>query len=119
MKRVLVGIVALAALAVGASPALANRQTERQAVRLLSKAGRRASHDPACKIEDQPPSLTHDAPSQDLLNTLGILRRPATAEDTLSTQPFTFFHFAQGIYIDYVRVAHAADGSVVKAVQAH
>src|SRR5690349_2632722 len=111
MKRVLVGIVALAALAVGATPALADKQTERQAVRLLSKAGRQASHDAACKIRDQPPSLTHDAPSQDLLNTLGIFRRPATAEDTLPAQMLTFFHFAQGIYVDYVRVAHAADGT--------
>jgi hypothetical protein len=111
MKRLLTGMVALAALAVGASPALADRQTERQAQALLNKAGRQASHEKVCKIQDRPPSVTHDPPSQELLNTLGIMRRPTAPGDALPTQGLTFFHFAQDLYVDYVRVAHAADGT--------
>jgi hypothetical protein len=111
MKRVLAGIVALIALAVGASPAAADRQTQHDAAALLTKASREASHEKACKLRDQPPSVTHDAPSEALLNTLGILRRPAGPEDTLPQTAFGFFHFAEDFYVDYVRVAHAADGT--------
>src|SRR3954454_3862744 len=110
MKRALTGMVALVALAVGAGPALADRQTQHDAQALLNKGGRQASHENACQIRDRPPTVTHDPPSQELLNTLGILRRPA-APGALPTQGLTFFHFAQDLNVDYVRVAHAADGT--------
>jgi hypothetical protein len=118
MKRVLAGIVALIALGVGASPALADRRLQHDAAALLTRASRQASHEEVCRLQDQPPSVTHDPPSQDLLNTLGILRRPAAPGDALSTQSLFFSHFAHDIYIDYVRVAHAADGTSYYVVAA-
>ncbi len=90
---------------------------QKQAVALYNKADRQASHTRACRTQAEPPTYTHAAPSQDLLSTLGILRRPATPPDVLPAG-FTF-PFGTGIYIDYVRVAQDAIGRqlVIAAAQ--
>jgi hypothetical protein len=49
---------------------------------------------------------------------LSILRRPATAVDALPDRAVDFLDFAQGIYADYVRVAHTADGRAYTIVPA-
>jgi hypothetical protein len=48
-------------------------------------------------------------PSQSLLDTFAIFRRPATDEDR-AAQDTPELIPADGIYVDYERIAHAADG---------
>jgi hypothetical protein len=65
---------------------------------------------PGCRPARPPATtFTHDPPSQDALNTIGLLRRPATAADRLDESKLAHFP-AQDLYIDYVRAAHTASG---------
>jgi len=118
MKRVLVGIVALGALAMGGGSALADHQTENEAVALYNKASSQVGREKVCRPEFGPATVTHDPPSQELLSTLGILRRPATPEDVLSHDQLRFFPFMKGVYVDYVRIAHTADGREYQIIPA-
>jgi len=108
MKRVLVGIVALTALLVGAATAPADRAIEDQAIALYNKAASDVSR--SCQPKETPATTTHDPPSQDLLSTLAILRRAPTPEDVFPTDMLRSLDFVKGIYVDYARVAHTADG---------
>jgi hypothetical protein len=86
---------------------------ERVAVHLINEAARhvRQTH-PACRLPrhfDPRPTFTDERPSDALLSTLGVLRRPATEADHVdrrSLEPT----FASGIFENWTRVATAADG---------
>jgi hypothetical protein len=102
--------VALALLA-AALPAQAKKPspTELAAVDLINKAMAGIASAPECNRRPPEGTITHDAPSQELLDLLGILRRPATAEDSPPPGGMRFIP-ATAVYVDYVRLAHAADG---------
>jgi hypothetical protein len=87
------------------------RSDERRAVDLINRASRDAQRTSACPQSHRPPDSTvnHEAPSDELLGMLGVLRRPATPEDQPPDDQFRFLP-GSDIDIDYVRVAHAADG---------
>jgi hypothetical protein len=76
------------------------------------------AHDRACRQKPPDATLTHDPPSQDLLSTLGILRRPATTDDTLPQGAPPFLPFVKDIYVDYVRVAHPVGGAAFYVIPA-
>ena len=111
----LLGLLIAGALAVGGialahSGALSRHKVEQQAVRLYNEANHQASRRPECKLPPPPPmTISHGSPSAALLSILGILRRPATPEDALPSQGVDL-PFVQDVFVDYVRVAHAADG---------
>jgi hypothetical protein len=117
----LVTSVLLACLAV-ALPAQAAKPTsvERRAVALINKANAEAHRTSACPRSQRPPdsTLNHGAPSQALLDTLGVLRRPATPEDKPPDDAFRFLP-GSDIYVDYIRVAHAVGGREYWIVPAH
>lgn len=57
------------------------------------------------------PRLVHGPPDRALLAALAILRRPAGPGDVLPGYLRRDDPFTVGIYVDYVRVAHAVDGA--------
>jgi hypothetical protein len=124
--RLAIGLLAAAALAGGG---LAEAQTtggvghndpharklETEFVGLLNSASQYVDRRyPECRFRRPSaaaPRLVHGPPDHAMLATLAILRRPAGPGDTLPSflqhnDPFTV-----GIYVNYVRVAHAADGA--------
>jgi hypothetical protein len=70
--------------------------------------------DPACV---QTPdwsgaSVTHAAPSEALRSTFSLLRRPQIPEDRIDVERTMLTHLpAEGLYVDWIRMARAADGS--------
>jgi hypothetical protein len=104
--------VLLTCLAV-ALPAQAEKpkSNEQRAVDLINEASAQARRTSDCPKSQRPPKSTvnHDRPSQGLMDLLGVLRRPATPEDKPPDDPFLFLP-GSDVDIDYVRVAHAADG---------
>ncbi len=73
-----------------------------------------ARHYPECRVRFPAagaPRFLHGAPDPALLATLAILRRPAGPGDTLPSSLLPRGGFISGIYVDYVRVAHAVDGA--------
>jgi hypothetical protein len=107
MKRALAGCLALLILSAGVAHAVSD--TTKQAAAIFNKALNETLQRPVCNVTPQTTTLTHDAPSQDLLSTLAILRRPATTADVVPSQALTL-GFVKDIFVDYVRVAHAVDG---------
>ncbi|HEX6715274.1 MAG TPA: hypothetical protein VF066_17925 [Thermoleophilaceae bacterium] len=101
------------ALLAAALPAQASKPktAEERAVDLINRASAQANRTPACPQSRRIPESTfnHDPPSAGLMNLLGILRRPATAEDKPPEDRFRFLP-GSDIDVDYIRVAHAADG---------
>jgi hypothetical protein len=116
-----VTLVVLAGLAV-ALPAQAAQpnSVERRAVNLINKANAQAHRTSACPRSQRPPdsTLNHGAPSQALMDLLGVLRRPATPEDKPPDDAFRFIP-GSDIYVDYIRVAHAVSGRHYWIVPAH
>lgn len=119
MKRLLLPPLALVALAIGASTAAANTahdravlRRERIAVQLINEATHRVQHaHRACRPSlrvDPRPTFTTAKPSDALLGTLGVLRRPATDADRVDTTSL-LFPFARGIYENWIRTATASD----------
>jgi hypothetical protein len=102
--------VLLACLAV-ALPAQASKpkSDERRAVDLINRASGGVMRTKACAPEPPRSTVTHDPPSAELLAMLGILRRPATPDDAPAADALTFLP-ASDVYVDYIRVAHAANG---------
>jgi hypothetical protein len=72
---------------------------------------RDANRTDACPQARRPPESTfnHEPPSEGLMSLLGILRRPATAEDAPPADSFRFLP-GSDVDIDYVRVAHTVSG---------
>ena len=97
---------------------MADHQTENEAVALYNKASSQVGRQKVCRPKFGPATITHNAPSQELLSTLGILRRPATPEDVFPPDQLKFLDFVKGLYIDYVRIAHAADGREYQIIPA-
>src|SRR3954451_24250157 len=77
------GFFVILALLAATLPAQAAkpRSEERRAIDLINRATRVVSTDERCHPQPPDGSVTHDAPSADLLALFGILRRPATPED--------------------------------------
>jgi hypothetical protein len=122
---------ALAIVAVGATGVVAMAQgergdrrallREREIVSLMNKAIGAVQRDRTCRPAlpplGQPPTFTDDAPSAELLDTLGILRRPQAAEELLPDNAF-FLLAAKDIYRSYVRIARSASGRAFVIVPA-
>ncbi len=107
---VITGALVVGGIAVAGSGGPSSHEVERQAIRLYNEASRQTSRRPDCKPKPPPPTtISHGSPSALLLSTLGILRRPATPEDSLPPRGLEL-PFVQDVFVDYVRVAHAADG---------
>jgi hypothetical protein len=86
---------------------------QRVALELINQANRHVfAAIPSCKPSFPRPSgaVTHDTPSQPVLDAIAELRRPASPADQLppSRHPFRF-GFGE-TYVDYVRTATAANG---------
>jgi hypothetical protein len=95
------------------------RKLEGELAGLLNSASRYVDrHYPECRVRlvAAAPRLVHGPPDRALLATLAILRRPAAPDDVL---PGYLRHpdpFTASIYVDYVRVARAADGATFTVV---
>lgn len=57
--------------------------------------------------------VVHGAPDSRLLAILAPLRRPPSAEDRVGPSSFAKGPFFSRIYVDYIRVLHAADGTPI------
>lgn len=93
------------------------QKLEAELSRLLNSASEYLDrHYRECRVlpprSSAPPRLLHGPPDLALLATLAILRRPAGPGDTVPTRFLQHPDpFMSGIYVDYVRVAHAVDGA--------
>src|SRR3954467_7773443 len=100
------GFFVILALIAATLPAQAAkpRSDERRAVDLINRASSSVTRSAGCHPDLPQGTVTHDAPSATLLGMLGILRRPAMAEDS---PPADGLHFlpATDVYADYIRVA--------------
>lgn len=121
MLRQQVAVVAVLAACLLAAPTASavDRDTARQIYRLINQAEADVREgDRGCEFAspfDREPTTTGAAPSDALLNTLGILRRPATQEEErLATRIFSdpgpFLFGGRGFYRNHVRIAQAASG---------
>jgi hypothetical protein len=124
MRRTILSAAAGATIALTVAPsgAAAISREDAAAQRLesrsiaLIKAATRAMRtaDPSCTQRFDPeaePTFTHDAPSQAMRDTFALLRRPAIPADRDIPDSALRFLFASGIYVDWIRMARAADGS--------
>lgn len=87
---------------------------ENLAVKLINEATQhvRQRH-PRCRTSFDPdarPTFTDARPSDALLSTLGVLRRPATDADHVDPRALLYDPFASNIYTQWIRVATATDG---------
>lgn len=115
------GGVALALAAAPAVPAIdlddavAQRQ-ESRAVALINAATRAMRRaDPSCVQRfDWKTTTTHDAPSRAMLDTFALLRRAPIPQDGdyAARGGLEFMGGAQGVYVGWIRMARAADGSL-------
>ncbi|MDW5594285.1 hypothetical protein VSS74_08055 [Conexibacter stalactiti] len=126
MRRTILSAAAGAAIALTALPAgaaaisredAAAQRLESRAIALINAATRamRAA-DTSCVQQFDPEhetTVTHDAPSQAMRDTFALLRRPEIPADRefAADLPRFPFSFAEGVYIDWIRLARAADGS--------
>lgn len=125
MRRTILSAAAGAAIALTTLSAVAGAITredaaaqrlERRTVALINAATRamRAA-DPSCVQRfdlDSEPTVTHDAPSQAMRDTFALLRRPAIPADReFVADGGLRFSFAEEVYVDWIRMARAADGS--------
>jgi hypothetical protein len=106
-----------ATIAIDRDDALAQRQEKRATalINAATSAMRRA--DPSCVQRwdlEQPATITHAAPSRALLDTFVLLRRPAIPQDGdfVARGGLRFLStVVRGVYVDWIRMARAADGS--------
>ena len=112
--RVLAGaLITVGLVASAGMVASANGDRHREIVRLINQADnqvRRAR--PACRYDERlpKPAYSDGTPSDELLDTLGVLRRPQTAEEARIARSRPTRIPAKGIYRRYVRVVHSANG---------
>ncbi|MDO8189345.1 hypothetical protein Q5424_28275 [Conexibacter sp. JD483] len=124
MRRTILSAAGGAALALAASPAatlavdhsdvVAQRQ-EARAIALINAATRAMrSADPSCVQRlDWETTTTHDAPSRAMLDAFALLRRPAIPQDGdfAASGGLEFMGGAQGVYVDWIRMARAASAT--------
>ncbi|HST42783.1 MAG TPA: hypothetical protein VLK58_24890 [Conexibacter sp.] len=104
-----------AAVAISREDAAAQR-LESRSIALINAATRAMrSADPSCVQRFDPEretTVTHAAPSQAMRDTFALLRRPAIPADReFAASGGLRFSFAEGVYVDWIRMARAADGS--------
>jgi hypothetical protein len=125
MRRTILSATAGATIALAVVPSgaaaisredAAAQRLESRSIALINAATRamRAA-DPSCVQRfdlGAEPTFTHDAPSQAMRDTFALLRRPAIPADRkLLAAGGPRFFFSEGIYVDWIRMARAADGS--------
>jgi len=93
----------------------AAQRRETRAVALINAATRAMRRaDPTCVQRfDWETTTTHAAPSRAMLDTFALLRRPAIPQDGdyAARGGLELMGGAQGVYVDWIRMARAADGS--------
>lgn len=103
-----------AAVAISREDAAAQR-LESRSIALINAATRAMrSADPSCVQRfdfEAGPTVTHAAPSQAMRDTFALLRRPAIPADRAFADIALRSLPAQGVYVDWIRMARAADGS--------
>jgi hypothetical protein len=111
-------LTALLGMALGAGEGSAR---ERPILRLMNEAIGAVEGDKACRPALPPvgrrPSLTDDPPTDELLSTLGILRRPQSSEEREALDTIRFLA-AEGVHRDHVRIARSASGMAFLIVTA-
>lgn len=122
MRRTLLSAAAGASIALATAPAAqavdlqdaAEQRLETRSVALLNAATRAMrTADPGCvQSFDHATTVTHDAPSQAMRDAFSLLRRPSIPEDRrfADRHPLSLLG-AKGVYVDWIRMARAADGS--------
>ncbi|MDO8213218.1 hypothetical protein [Conexibacter sp. CPCC 206217] len=102
-----------AALAISREDAAAQRR-ETRSIALINAATRQMrGSDQSCvqHMAGPPASLTHAAPSEALRSAFSLLRRPQIPQDRVDETSIGLRILpAEGIYIDWIRMARAADG---------
>lgn len=124
MRRVrvaLLGMALPATLAVGVVAALPPGGVDREGLRrereitnLLNRAiGSVERADRGCRLPNpfkRETTFTDDPPTDELLQTLGVLRRPQSPEEA-QLSPDAYLHLpAEGVYRKYVRIARSTSG---------
>lgn len=109
MRRLIV-LTLLAALASAAPLHAADRETERAITEAINRAVDRVYETTTGCRNTNPlrraPTVTDDAPSDELLATLGVLRRPQQPEEVLADDAFRHLP-AEGVYRRGVRIARS------------
>lgn len=96
-----------------AAPSKRERASERLAYRLFFKADRQVQRERACLTltPQRRPSFDDGAPSEELLSTVGVLRRAQSEEEErLSSGEAPLFGLGDGVHRRYVRAATSASG---------
>lgn len=109
---VLVSLPAAASGATAQQDAAAQR-LERRALALVNAAALATRRDPRCLRRSPATTITHDAPSQEMLDTFVLLRRPQIPQDLdfVARGGLDSLAGAEGVHVDWIRMARAADGS--------
>lgn len=102
-----------ATVGAAATPPKRERAPQRLAFKLFFQADRQVQRDRACRTftPRRTPSFSDGAPSEELLSTVGVLRRPQSDEEQrLSSRKADPVAIGQGIYRRFIRVATSASG---------
>lgn len=122
MRRTFLSAAAGAAIALAATSAAqavdrtdaAEQRLEKRSITVFNAATRAMrTTDPSCvQSSDHTTTVTHDAPSQAMRDAFSLLRRPPIPEDRRFADrvPLSLLG-AKGVYVDWIRMARAADGS--------
>jgi len=84
-------------------------RAERKILVLIDRAIRQVERDRSCRRPRDRTTFSDARPSDPLLATLGILRRPQTADERLPDEAYRALPLA-GVYREHVRVARSAAG---------
>jgi hypothetical protein len=91
------------------------QRLDARAIKLINAATRQMRQaDDGCVGHDEQPetTYTHAAPSEALRSTFALLRRPQIPADRIDPESLLLQYVgAQGVYVDWIRLARAADGS--------
>jgi hypothetical protein len=113
-----IALTVVLGLAMGAGESSAR---ERPVLRMINEAIRTVESHEACRPARPPlgarPSFTDEAPTDLLLATLGVLRRPQSPEERETLDSIRFLA-AEGVHRDYVRIARSASGKAFLIVTA-